>query len=35
VVLVDIYNEPDFALSNFKAGLYDLAIIDMKMPMVF
>jgi len=30
--IVDIYNEPDLALSNFKAGLYDLAIIDMEMP---
>lgn len=30
--IVDIYNEPDLALSNFKSGLYDLVIIDMKMP---
>jgi DNA-binding response OmpR family regulator len=33
--IVDIYNEPDFALSNFRAGLYDLAIIDTKMPWCF
>ena len=29
---VDIFNDPEEALSNFKAGLYDLLLIDIKMP---
>jgi two-component system, OmpR family, response regulator ChvI len=29
---VDIFNDPEEALSNFKAGLYDLLLIDVKMP---
>ena len=29
---VDIFNDPQEALSNFKAGLYDLLLIDVKMP---
>jgi two-component system, OmpR family, response regulator ChvI len=30
--VVDIFNDPEEALSNFKAGLYDLLLIDVKMP---
>ncbi len=30
--VVDSFNDPQEALSNFKAGLYDLLIIDVKMP---
>ncbi|MFL6361768.1 MAG: response regulator [Nitrososphaeraceae archaeon] len=32
--LYDVYtfNDPTIALSNFKAGLYDLVILDIKMP---
>ena len=30
--IVDTFNEPQEALSNFKAGLYDLLLIDIKMP---
>jgi DNA-binding response OmpR family regulator len=29
---VDIFNDPEEALSIFKAGLYDLLLIDVKMP---
>jgi two-component system, OmpR family, response regulator ChvI len=29
---VDAVNDPHEALSNFKAGLYDLLLIDVKMP---
>ena len=29
---VDTFNDPEEALSNFKAGLYDLLLIDVKMP---
>ena len=29
---VDAFNDPEEALSNFKAGLYDLLLIDIKMP---
>jgi DNA-binding response OmpR family regulator len=29
---VDTFNDPQAALSNFKAGLYDLLLIDVKMP---
>jgi DNA-binding response OmpR family regulator len=29
---VDMFNDPQEALSNFKAGLYDLLHIDVKMP---
>jgi two-component system response regulator ChvI len=29
---VDAFNDPEEALSNFKAGLYDLLLIDVKMP---
>jgi two-component system, OmpR family, response regulator ChvI len=30
--IVDTFNDPQGALSNFKAGLYDLLLIDIKMP---
>jgi len=29
---VDSYNEPQLALSNFTAGTYDIALIDIKKP---
>jgi two-component system, OmpR family, response regulator ChvI len=29
---VDTFNDPEEALSSFKAGLYDLLLIDVKMP---
>jgi len=29
---VDSFNEPEAALFNFKAGKYDIALIDIKMP---
>ena len=32
--MVDSYTDPIQALSNFKSGLYDLLIIDIKMPMI-
>ena len=30
--VVDTFDDPQQALSNFKAGLYDLLLIDVKMP---
>jgi DNA-binding response OmpR family regulator len=30
--IVDTFNEPEAALSNFKAGTYDIALIDIRMP---
>src|SRR5919199_4118834 len=30
--IVDTFNDPQEALSNFKVGLYDLLLIDVKMP---
>ena len=30
--VVDTFNDTEEALSNFKAGLYDLLLIDVKMP---
>ncbi|MFL6320737.1 MAG: response regulator transcription factor [Nitrososphaeraceae archaeon] len=32
IFVVDTFNDPQEALSNFKAGLYDLLLIDIKMP---
>ena len=29
---VDSYNDPILALSSFKSGIYDIAILDIKMP---
>jgi DNA-binding response OmpR family regulator len=30
--VVDVFNDSTLALSNFKLGLYDLIILDIKMP---
>jgi DNA-binding response OmpR family regulator len=30
--IVDVFNDPLSALSNYKAGLYDLLLLDIKMP---
>ncbi|HEU4446196.1 MAG TPA: response regulator, partial [Nitrososphaeraceae archaeon] len=30
--VVDSYTDPTLALSNFKPGLYDLLLLDIKMP---
>ena len=30
--IVDTFNDPQGALSNFKSGVYDLLLIDIKMP---
>jgi DNA-binding response OmpR family regulator len=30
--LVDTFNDPLVALSNFKTGVYDLLLLDIKMP---
>ena len=30
--LVEAYTDPIFALSDFKAGLYDLLLLDIRMP---
>jgi CheY-like chemotaxis protein len=30
--VVDSYNDPTLALSNFKPGLYDLLLLDIRMP---
>jgi DNA-binding response OmpR family regulator len=30
--VVDAYNDPLLALSSYKVGLYDMAILDIKMP---
>jgi DNA-binding response OmpR family regulator len=30
--VVDSYTDPTLALSNFKAGLYDLLLLDIRMP---
>ena len=30
--LVDVFNDPFVALDNFKPGLYDLLLIDIRMP---
>jgi two-component system, OmpR family, response regulator ChvI len=30
--LVDSYNDPTLALSNFKLGVYDLLLLDIRMP---
>jgi DNA-binding response OmpR family regulator len=32
---VDIFNDPKLALSSFKPGLYDLILIDFKMPKMY
>jgi CheY-like chemotaxis protein len=30
--VVDVFNNPLYALSNYKAGFYDLLLLDIKMP---
>jgi CheY-like chemotaxis protein len=32
--VVDSYNDPTLTLSNFKPGLYDLLLLDIKMPKI-
>jgi DNA-binding response OmpR family regulator len=32
---VDTFNDPQVALSSFKPGLYDLALLDMRMPKMY
>lgn len=32
--VVDVFNDPLSALSNYKAGLYDLLLLDTKMPSI-
>jgi two-component system, OmpR family, response regulator ChvI len=32
---VDTFNDPQLALSSFKPGLYDMALIDFKMPKMY
>src|ERR687897_706488 len=32
---VDTFNDPELALSSFKPGLYDLALLDFKMPKMY
>jgi DNA-binding response OmpR family regulator len=32
---VDTFNDPEVALSSFKPGLYDLALLDMRMPKMY
>jgi DNA-binding response OmpR family regulator len=32
--VVDSYNEPILALSNFELGLYDLLLLDIRMPLM-
>ena len=32
---VDTFNDPELALSSFKPGLYDLALLDMRMPKLY
>ena len=32
---VQTFNDPEVALSSFKSGLYDLALLDFRMPKMF
>jgi len=32
--MVDSYTDPTLALSNFKPGLYDLLLLDIRMPTI-
>ena len=32
---VETFNDPELALSSFKPGLYDLALLDMRMPKMY
>jgi DNA-binding response OmpR family regulator len=31
---VDAYDKPQYALQNFKSGIYDLVVLDIKMPKI-
>ena len=33
--IVDTFNDPKLALSSFKPGLYDLVLLDFKMPKMY
>jgi two-component system response regulator VanR len=33
--LVDTFNDPELALSSFRPGQYDLALVDFKMPKMY
>ncbi|HEU4444022.1 MAG TPA: response regulator [Nitrososphaeraceae archaeon] len=32
---VDTFNDPKLALSSFKSGLYDLVLLDFRMPKMY
>jgi CheY-like chemotaxis protein len=32
---VDTFNDPELALSSFKPGLYDLVLLDFRMPKMY
>jgi DNA-binding response OmpR family regulator len=32
---VDTFNDPELALSSFKRGLYDLVLLDFRMPKMY
>jgi DNA-binding response OmpR family regulator len=32
---VDAFNDPELALSSFKPGLYDLVLLDFRMPKMY
>jgi DNA-binding response OmpR family regulator len=32
---IDTFNDPELALSSFKLGLYDLALLDFRMPKMY
>ena len=32
---IDTFNDPELALSSFKPGVYDLALIDLRMPKMY
>jgi DNA-binding response OmpR family regulator len=31
---IDAYDKPQYALQNFKSGIYDLVVLDIKMPKI-
>jgi DNA-binding response OmpR family regulator len=33
--IVDTFNDPELALSSFRPGLYDLALLDFRMPKMY
>jgi response regulator RpfG family c-di-GMP phosphodiesterase len=32
---IDTFNDPELALSSFKPGVYDLALVDLRMPKMY